>query len=75
MSRSKTYALEGFVDRLEIAMSEHNNSYWARITGKGRKSCSGYRNGWTVPDATTLGKICAESGVSADWILFGGDKK
>ena len=75
MSRSKTYALDGFVDRLEIAMSERNNSYWSRITDKGRKKVSAYRNGWSVPDATTLGKICAASGVSADWILFGGDAK
>ena len=75
MSRCKVYALPGFIDRLEEAMSEHNNYWWAKRLNKDRKTCSAYRNGWSVPDCTALGRICTESGYSADWILFGKGNK
>lgn len=71
MSKTKVYSLKGFSNRLEKVMNEHSDPYWARITGKHRKTCLAYRHGYTVPDATTLGKICAEAKVSANWILFG----
>lgn len=65
------YPLAGFAERLNTAMVVHSDSWWGRRLNADRKTVMSYRHGVTVPDATTIGKICCELKTSADWFLFG----
>ena len=73
MPKHTKVPLQGFTQRLRKAWIESNLSQGkvAEICGVNRKAIGSYVNGNTVPDATTLGKMCELFKVSADWLLFG----
>ena len=68
--------LMGFTERLydEWLKSGLTQRQLGEYSGVNRKAISGYVNGASVPDATTLGKMCKALNVSADFLLFGKDK-
>ena len=75
MSRRKT-PLMGFPERLydEWLASGMTQRQLGKYAGCNRKAISGYVNGVSTPDATTLGKMCKALNVSADYLLFGKGK-
>lgn len=74
MAKHTKIPLQGFTARLRDAWeeSELSQGQVAAVCGVNRKAICAYVNGVSVPDATTLGKMCKLFKVSADWLLFGG---
>lgn len=72
MQRTKRPLL-GFTERLydEWIASGLTQKQLGEYAGVNRKAISGYVNGYSVPDATTLGKMCKALNASADYLLFG----
>ena len=71
--RKQKYPLIGFTERLRDCVLDKGITHKQlaeRCCCERKKICS-YVNGYTVPDSTTLGKICMTLNVSADYLLFG----
>lgn len=68
--------LTGFPERLydEWRASGLTQKQLGEYAGVNRKSICAYVNGTSVPDATTLGKMCKALNVSSDYLLFGKGK-
>ena len=73
MPRHDKKPLIGFAPRLYGAWIDSNLSQGqiGLACGVDRKTISAYVNGASVPDATTLGKLCKALKVSTDYLLFG----
>ena len=69
--RKSTYPVEGFVEKLYEAWysSGMTQEQVADLVGTGRQSINSYLNGWRVPNATVLARMCSALNVSADYIL------
>ena len=75
MNRKK-YPDLGIADRLNEVMTAYgSDSHWAKNLGVGRKTVLSYRHGVSDMPLSFLKKVCGATGVSADWILCGGEQK
>lgn len=63
----------GFADRLNESMlaKKINNTQLAEKIGMERKSVSMWVNGYSMPNALILARICKILSVSSDYLLFG----
>lgn len=66
----------GFADRLNESMLDKkiNNTQLAEKIGMERKSVSMWVNGYSMPNALILARMCKVLKVSADYLLFGEGK-
>lgn len=63
----------GFADRLNQALYDRNISAQklAKLVGMDRKTVYCWTNGYSIPNALILAKMCKVLHVSADYLLFG----
>ena len=73
--RTKKWMPQGFYDRLDAVMSDHNNHWWSDRLGINRKTVSAYRNAVSIPQVDVFMKICEETKTSPEYILFGRESK
>lgn len=74
MSKISTYENPEVAERIAELLAEKNAVQWARRFGCNRKTIYRYRDGTSSMPIAFLRKLCAETGASADWVLFGGDR-
>lgn len=69
--RKRAYPVDGFVEKLYEAWynSGMTQEQVADLVGTGRQTINSYLNGWRVPNATMLAKMCSLFKVSADYLL------
>lgn len=69
--RKSTYPVDGFVEKLYEAWynSGLTQEQIADLVGTRRQSINKYINGWSVPNATVLARMCSAFNVSADYLL------
>lgn len=74
---NKHFPLPGFQERLRDAWlaTGLTQKDVGNMIGFNRKAISNWLNGDTLPNATALGRMCKVFHVSADYLLFGNEKK
>lgn len=77
MQKTKHYQPEGFRERLRDLWLESGltQAEVARQIGWERKSVNGWIYGDHVPDILAFARLCELFHVSADYLLFGKEKK
>ena len=71
--KQKLYEHPDVQERLAYLLTKDggNDCYWGRKFGCNRKTVSAYRHGVSSMPIAFLRRLCEETGVSADWVLFG----
>lgn len=77
MARNKDYSPEGFSKRLRDLwlLSGLTQTEVASRIGYERKSICAWMNGDCAPNILALARLCSVFNVSADYLLFGKEKK
>ena len=67
------YQLAGFSERLNDAIRDSGISKknLAKKVKISKNTLNNYANGYQVPNATILAKICTELKITSDWLLYG----
>ncbi len=60
-------------ERLRHLRGRMSQTDFAKKTGISRRSLLNYEQGLRIPNSLAVEKICAQTGVSSDWLLFGKD--
>ena len=58
-------------DRLKQLRGPLSQAYFAKKTGISLRALINYEQGVRTPNSLAIEKICARTGVSSDWLLFG----